>query len=100
MLLELDGHSTRLARDGESALTVAAEFLPDTVFLDIGMPGMNGYETARELRKAHGASMRIIALTGWGAEEDRQLAHEAGFDHHLVKPVDPAMLASALGSAG
>ncbi len=96
MLLAFEGHTTRLAHDGESALAVAAEFRPDTVFLDIGMPGMNGYEAARHLRDAHGASMRIIALTGWGAEEDRRLAHEAGFDHHLVKPLDPTMLAAAL----
>jgi signal transduction histidine kinase len=96
MLLELDGHTTRVAGDGESALTVAAAFRPDTVLLDIGMPGMNGYEAARKLRDAHGPSLRIIALTGWGAEEDRRQAHEAGFDRHLVKPVDPAMLASAL----
>jgi signal transduction histidine kinase/ActR/RegA family two-component response regulator len=96
MLLDLEGHSTRVENDGESALIAAAEFKPDTVFLDIGMPGMNGYETARRLREAHGDSMRIIALTGWGAEEDRRLAHEAGFDRHLVKPVDPTMLASTL----
>jgi signal transduction histidine kinase/CheY-like chemotaxis protein len=96
MLLDLDGHTTRVAHDGEAALRVAAEFQPDTVFLDIGMPGMNGYETARRLRTTHGASLKIIALTGWGAEENRRLAQEAGFDRHLVKPVDAEMLASAL----
>jgi signal transduction histidine kinase len=96
MLLDLEGHETRVAHDGESALAIAAEFRPDIVFLDIGMPGMNGYETARRLREAQGASLRIVALTGWGADDDRRRAHEAGFDRHLVKPVDPAMLASAL----
>ncbi len=96
MLLNLEGHDTRVANDGESALTAAAEFLPDTVFLDIGLPGMNGYETARHLREAHGKPLRLIALTGWGAEEDRRRAHEAGFDGHLVKPVDPALLAATL----
>ncbi|MBC8026614.1 MAG: response regulator [Steroidobacteraceae bacterium] len=96
ILLDLEGHTTLVAHDGESALVAAAEFCPDTVFLDIGMPGMNGYDTARELRDAHGESIKLIALTGWGAEEDRRRAHEAGFDRHLVKPVDPAMLASAL----
>ena len=96
MLLELEGHTTRVAHDGVSALAAAAEFVPDTILLDIGMPGMNGYETARRLRDLHGPSVRIIALTGWGAEENRRLAQEAGFDRHLVKPVDPIMLASAL----
>jgi signal transduction histidine kinase len=96
MLLELEGHATRVANDGACALRAAAGFLPDTVFLDIGMPGMNGYEVARHLRDAYGPSLRIIALTGWGAEEDRRRAHAAGFDHHLVKPVDPAMLGAAL----
>jgi signal transduction histidine kinase/GAF domain-containing protein len=99
MLLSLEGHTTHVAHDGASALLAATEFDPDTVFLDIGMPGMNGYETARQLRVAHGASLRIIALTGWGAEEDRRLAQEAGFDRHLVKPVDPAMLAAALAGS-
>jgi CheY-like chemotaxis protein len=96
MLLDLEGHVTRVAHDGLAALKLAAEFRPDTVFLDIGMPGMNGYETARALRAAHGATLTIIALTGWGAEEDRRLAQAAGFDRHLVKPLDPAMLATAL----
>ncbi|HUQ11455.1 MAG TPA: ATP-binding protein [Steroidobacteraceae bacterium] len=96
MLLSLDGHDTRVANDGESAVVVAGQFLPDTVFLDIGLPGMNGYETARHLRQAHGKLVRIIALTGWGDAEHRQRAHEAGFDGHLVKPVDPALLAAAL----
>jgi len=98
MLLNLEGHLTRVAHDGEAALNAAVEFQPDTVFLDIGMPGMNGYETAQRLREAHGNAMRIIALTGWGAEEDRRLANHAGFDRHLVKPVDPAVLASALAA--
>ena len=97
MLLDLEGHSTRVAHDGASALAVAAEFKPDAVFLDIGMPGMNGYEAARRLRAANGTAIRLIALTGWGAEEDRRLASEAGFDHHLVKPVDPTLLAGVLG---
>jgi signal transduction histidine kinase len=97
MLLELEGHATRVAHDGAGALRAAAEFLPDAVFLDIGMPGMNGYQVARQLRETYGPALRIIALTGWGAEGDRRRAHAAGFDHHLVKPVDPAMLGSALG---
>jgi PAS domain S-box-containing protein len=99
MLLSIEGHDTRVANDGEGALAAVPEFRPDTVFLDIGMPGMNGYETARHLRQAHGRALRLIALTGWGSEEDRRRAREAGFDAHLVKPVDPAMLASALQSS-
>jgi CheY-like chemotaxis protein len=96
MLLNLDGHTTRVEHDGESALRATAEFHPEFVFLDIGMPGMNGYETARRLRSLYGAGIRLIALTGWGAEENRRLANEAGFDRHLVKPVDPTMIAAAL----
>jgi signal transduction histidine kinase len=96
MLLTLDGHDTRVANDGESALAAAAEFKPDTVFLDIGLPGMNGYETAHHLRQAHGDALRIIALTGWGAAEDRRRAQHAGFDGHLVKPVDLALLTATL----
>jgi signal transduction histidine kinase/GAF domain-containing protein len=99
MLLSIEGHDTRVANDGETALATVPEFRPDTVFLDIGMPGMNGYETAWHLRQAHGRALRLIALTGWGSEEDRRRAREAGFDAHLVKPVDPAMLASALQSS-
>ncbi len=96
MLLSLEGHETRVANDGATALVLADEFSPDTIFLDIGMPGMNGYEAARRLRDVKGTAVRLIALTGWGAEEDRRLASEAGFDRHLVKPVDPATLALAL----
>jgi len=96
MLLQLDGHATRVAHDGEAALVAAREFQPDTVFLDIGLPGMNGYEVAQRLRASDRSTMQLIALTGWGAEDDRRRAQAAGFDHHLVKPVDPAQLAPLL----
>ena len=89
MLLELHGHVTREAGDGPAALATAAEFQPQMVLLDIGLPGMDGYEVARELRASpvtRGAT--LVALTGYGREEDRQLSLAAGFDHHLVKPVD------------
>jgi signal transduction histidine kinase len=83
------GHLVRVAYDGAEALSVAEEFRPDVAFLDIGMPKMNGYDVARRLREARGASIRLIALTGWGQDSDRQRSEEAGFDEHLVKPVSP-----------
>jgi PAS domain S-box-containing protein len=92
--LELEGHRTRRACDGKSALAVAAEFHPQVALLDIGLPGMDGYELARCLRGQtnSGPPPLLVAVTGWGAEEDRRRAHEAGFDLHLVKPIDPAKL--------
>jgi two-component system CheB/CheR fusion protein len=90
LLLELAGHEVRVARDGPGALEVAAEFRPDTLLLDIGMPGLNGYEVARRLRaEPWGRDMVLVAITGWGQEQDKELAKAAGFDHHLTKPVDP-----------
>jgi len=88
MILELHGHTVRTAHDGVEALEVAAGFAPRLVFLDIGMPRMNGYETARAMRKMAGLQDAVlVALTGWGAEEDRSQSSEAGFDRHLTKPV-------------
>jgi len=88
MILRMQGHDTRTAKDGADTLEVAAEFQPDVVLLDIGMPKLNGYETARRLRSAP-ASKRVllVALTGWGQESDRLRSSAAGFDAHLVKPV-------------
>ena len=91
-VLALSGHDVRVAYDGESALRAGEEFRPRVAILDIGMPGMNGYEVARELRTLHGREVTIVALTGWGQEADRRKATEAGFDHHLTKPVDPGTL--------
>ncbi len=98
LLLELEGHETRCAFTGESALAVAAEFAPDTVLLDIWLPGLSGYEVAQRLRQeARGPqSLLLVALTGWGSEEDRQQARAAGFDRHLVKPVELDKLREAL----
>jgi CheY-like chemotaxis protein len=98
MLLELDGHETRVAHSGTEALTVVAEFAPRFVFLDIGLPDITGYDVARRLRAMPGLEPmpRLIALTGWGQEEDRARSREAGFVAHLVKPVDPAELGAAL----
>lgn len=87
-LLRLSGHEAWVAHEGESALRLAAEKPPDVALLDIGLPGMNGYEVCRRLRaESWGARLMVIAVTGWGQDEDRIRAKEAGFDHHLVKPV-------------
>ena len=99
VLLELWGHAVRIANDGPDALALAAEYRPDTVLLDIGLPGMDGYEVARRLRELPGShSMFLVAVTGYGQDEDRRRAYETGFDHHLTKPVEPAKLGSLLAS--
>jgi CheY-like chemotaxis protein len=93
MMLKGMGNVTRTAYDGEEAVTSAAEFNPDVILLDIGLPRLNGYEVCQRIRQeAHGKKILIIAQTGWGTEGDRQRTLEAGFDHHLVKPVDPETL--------
>jgi signal transduction histidine kinase/CheY-like chemotaxis protein len=87
MLLRLKGHEVRIVSDGCSALEVVKEYPPELIFLDIGMPGMDGYEVARRLRQQPGLeSVRLVALTGWGQPEDRRRSKAAGFDSHLVKP--------------
>jgi PAS domain S-box-containing protein len=86
-LLELGGHSTRVANGGDEAVRAAHEFRPEIVFLDIGMPGKDGYEVARELRDSPETREAVlVALTGWGAQDDRARSRKAGFDHHLTKP--------------
>jgi PAS domain S-box-containing protein len=91
MLLTLEKHEVRVAYDGTSALAVMADFRPELALLDIGMPGMNGYELAAKVREQPwGAGIRLVAVTGWGQEDDRRRAIDAGFDEHLVKPVDVA----------
>jgi CheY-like chemotaxis protein len=98
MLLAIMGNETRTAHDGLAALEVGAAFLPDVVLLDIGMPKLNGYDTARRIRQElWGQTVTLVALTGWGQEDDRRRSREAGFDHHAVKPVEPAALAQLLG---
>ncbi len=88
MILEACGYLTRVAHGGTEALAVAQAFLPQLAFLDIGMPGMDGYETARAMRRLPGLEhVCLVALTGWGAESDRRRSSEAGFDQHLTKPV-------------
>jgi CheY-like chemotaxis protein/anti-sigma regulatory factor (Ser/Thr protein kinase) len=89
LLLKLHGHEARTAYDGLEAVEAAEAFRPDVVLLDIGMPGLNGYEACRRIRATPwGRNMVLLAQTGWGQEEDRRLTEEAGFDAHLVKPVD------------
>jgi signal transduction histidine kinase len=98
-LLRIKGHEIRTAYDGLEAVQVADEFRPDVVLLDIGLPKMNGYEVAQRIRhQPWGQGMVLIALTGWGQETDRHRSKEAGFDHHLVKPVDTSALLQLLAS--
>jgi PAS domain S-box-containing protein len=99
LLLRLQGHEVRVAHDGPSALELAGSFRPALVFLDLGMPGMDGYEVARRLRKRPGLEKVVLAaLTGWGQQEDRHRTAEAGFDRHLVKPPEPKELENLLAS--
>ncbi len=97
-LLSHDGHELQVANSGEEALALAFEFEPEAVLLDIGMPGMNGLEVARELRRRMGPGVRLIAVTGFGQAQDRERTREAGFDFHLTKPVDPAEVESLLAA--
>lgn len=97
MMLSIMGHETRTAHDGESAVSHAEEFLPDVVLLDIGLPKLNGYEVAQRIRESSwGGSMFLIAVTGWGQEEDRQRSSEVGLNMHMVKPVEPSALEKLL----
>jgi CheY-like chemotaxis protein len=90
MLLRSSGHTVLTAHSGEQALELAAREKPNAIVLDIGMPQMNGYEVARQIRKtAHGKAVLLVALTGWGQKEDIEKAVTAGFDFHMTKPADP-----------
>jgi CheY-like chemotaxis protein len=93
MLLKLTGHETHTASDGLAAVETAAMFKPDLVLMDIGLPKLNGYEACRRIREQPwGKNMVVVALTGWGQEEDRQKSREVGFNTHMVKPVELAAL--------
>jgi signal transduction histidine kinase/ActR/RegA family two-component response regulator len=97
MMLRLAGHEVQTANDGLEAVQAAAAFRPDIALLDIGMPKMNGYEAARSIRREPwGKNIVLIAVTGWGQEDDKRRAVEAGFDHHLTKPVSPGALEKLL----
>jgi CheY-like chemotaxis protein len=97
MLLRRIGGEVRVVHDGASALAALSEHAPAAVLLDIGMAEMDGYEVARRIRAAHARGPVLIAVTGWGQEGDRRRARDAGFDHHLVKPVDVVRLHEILG---
>jgi PAS domain S-box-containing protein len=100
MLLDQFGYEVQLAFSGPDAVAAAAKYQPHVAILDIGMPGMNGYEVAQRIRaEPWGASIMLIAVTGWGQEEDKRKAHEAGFNQHLIKPVDPNVLEALMASA-
>jgi CheY-like chemotaxis protein len=98
MMLQMMGHEIHTTHDGLEAVQAAETFAPHVVLLDIGLPKLNGYEAARSIRaQPWGERMTLIALTGWGQDEDKRRASEAGFDHHLTKPVDPTALEQLLG---
>src|ERR1700739_4340712 len=101
MLLRIQGHEVRVAYSGMAALEMTKTYTPDVVFMDIGMPGMDGYEAARRIREQPGLGKTVLAaLTGWGQQEDRRRTAEAGFDHHLVKPPEPRELERLLSTVG
>jgi CheY-like chemotaxis protein len=97
MMLHMLGHEIRVAHDGKQGADAAEDFRPAVVLLDIGLPSMNGYEVCRHIRsQPWGSEMIVVALTGWGQEEDRRKSSEAGFDHHIVKPINPRELMTIL----
>jgi len=99
-LLRLKGHDVRVAFSGPTALQTALSFRPQVVFLDIGMPSMDGYEVAARFRdQPHGKDVMLVAVSGWGQPNDRQRSQSAGFDDHLVKPVEPAVLERLIGQS-
>jgi len=99
-LLQLEGHDVRMTHEAASAVTVAESFRPHIAFLDLGMPKVSGYELARQLRaQACNSETVLVAVTGWGKDKDRQMSREAGFDLHLVKPVDPDQIIDAVRNA-
>lgn len=99
--MRLDGHEVDVAHDGREGLEAALRIHPDVAIIDIGLPTLDGYEIAQEIRKSYRKkSIHLIALTGWGQEEDKRRAHAAGFDAHLTKPVEPKLLQELLAHAG
>jgi CheY-like chemotaxis protein len=100
MLLRVGDHEVRIVHDGLSALDAAKAFRPQVVLLDIGLPGLNGYEVARRLRSDPlTKDVLLVAVSGYGQDEDRRRSQQAGFDHHLVKPVDLVALQRIMPSA-
>ena len=101
MMLQLMGHEVFTAYDGQEAVESAAAHRPDAILLDIGMPRLNGFDAARVIREQPwGRDILLIAVTGWGADDDKRRSKEAGFDYHLVKPANPAVLEKLLSDPG
>lgn len=100
LMLTFMGHDVRVASDGVQAVAAAREFNPRIALIDIGMPRMDGYEAARRIREALGSRVVLVALTGWGQDEDKRRSREAGFDHHFTKPMEPEVLQDLIGSCG
>jgi CheY-like chemotaxis protein len=98
-LLELWGHEVQAVKDGPTALVVARTFQPDVVLLDLGLPGMSGFDVARQLRQEAQRKLFLAAVTGYGDEGVRRRSQEAGFDHHMTKPIDPDDLQALLAVA-
>lgn len=98
-VLEHEGHTVLTAADGQEGIALVASAAPDIALVDIGLPGLDGYEVARRIRAAAGSRLTLVALTGYGAAEDRARAEQAGFDLRMVKPVDPEKLAVVIASA-
>jgi CheY-like chemotaxis protein len=101
MLIMTLGHEVETVYDGQTAIDVASKSQPDVIFMDIGMPIMDGNETAAHIRQQQWSkNLTLVALTGWGGEEDKRRSKEAGFDHHVVKPVDVEILKDILANCG
>ncbi len=92
LLLQVKGHEVESAHDGAAAIEAVRRYRPGVVLLDIGLPNMNGYEVAEQIRKEHGRDVMLVALTGYGQSSDIERSKQAGFDHHLLKPVDSKTL--------
>jgi DNA-binding response OmpR family regulator len=100
MMLALTGHETRTAHDGLAAVEAADAFRPDLMLLDIGLPKLDGYDVCRRIRDQEwGKDVVVVAVTGWGQDEDRERSRKAGFDTHFVKPVDPDALKRLIATA-
>ena len=95
-MLRMAGHRVRVAYSGEACLALMDEERPDLVLLDLAMPGLDGFETCRSIRERHGGELRVLAVTGFGQARDVAESAKAGFDGHIVKPVDPAKLAEGM----
>lgn len=97
LMAQLWGHDVRTAHNGQAALELAEDYRPEVVLLDIGLPGMDGFEVAKRLRAQEWmVGVMLVAMTGYGQEEDRRRSREVGFDHHMVKPIDPGALQALL----